>query len=471
MRAAVVSSGDRQSRTWVTAGVQLRHVESNRCDLLINLVATCRIIAMVGRAARAEDHSYVSRIADGAVAAALHSFGAIVIEGPKACGKTETAGQLAVSEVLLDIDREAQRAADIDPRLILTGPVPRLIDEWQREPRVWDAVRREVDTRRASGQFILTGSATPAESAVRHSGAGRMVRITMRPMTLFEQKFSPGTVSIRELLDGRIPPTGTSTLDLAAYAERIVVGGWPGLMGRSVRDAMAFTSGYIDMIVDHDIDVISGARRNPRLVRRFLQAYAQLSAHPARLSTILDRAQAIAQDEAPSRWTAEPYLDALRRLMVVDDIEAWNPEVRSKTRLMTTPKRYLVDPSLAAALMEFDPARLLGDLNSFGYLFESLAARDARVYAAADNASVFHYRERAGELEVDLIVERRDGTWIGVDVKLGSARIDEAAESLLRLKSARVVRPPAALVILTATEYAYQRDDGVIVVPLGLLGP
>lgn len=290
-------------------------------------------------------------------------------------------------------------------------------------------------------------------------------------MTLFEQRFSPGTVSLRDLLDGRQPPTGTSTLDLGAYAERIVVGGWPGLMGRSVDDAMAFTSGYIDMIVDHDIDVISGARRNPRLVRRFLQAYAQLSAHPARLSTILDRARGIAQDEAPSRWTAEPYLDALGRLMVVDDVEAWNPELRSRTRLMTTPKRYLVDPSLAAALMERDPTRVLGDLNTFGYLFESLAVRDARVYATAANASVYHYRERAGELEVDLVIERRDGAWIGLEVKLGSALIDQAAAALLRLASARVVRPPAALVVLTATEYAYRRDDGVIVAPLGLFGP
>ena len=426
---------------------------------------------MAGRTARLSNHSYVTRVADDMVASTLQAVGAIVIEGPKACGKTETARQHAVSEVLLDVDPEAQRAAAIDPRLILPGAVPRLIDEWQREPRIWDAARREVDARRASGQFILTGSATPARSAVRHSGAGRMVIVAMRPMTLFEQRFSPGTVSLRDLLDGHQPPAGTSTLDLAAYAERIVVGGWPGLMGRSVGDAMAFTSGYIDMIVDHDIDVISGARRNPHLVRRFLQAYAQLSAHPARLSTILERARGIAQDEAPSRWTAEPYLDALGRLMVVDDVEAWNPELRSRTRLMTTPKRYLVDPSLAAALMECDPTRLLGDLKSFGYLFESLAARDARVYAAAANASVFHYRERAGELEVDLIIERRDGTWIGVEVKLGSALIDQAAAALLRLKSARVVRPPTALVVLTATEYAYQRDDGVIVAPLGLFGP
>ena len=394
-----------------------------------------------------------------------------MIEGPKACGKTETARQHAQSEVLLDVDPEAQRAAAIDPRLVLPGAVPRLIDEWQREPRIWDAVRREVDQRRLPGQFLLTGSATPQDSASRHSGAGRMTVMTLRPMTLFEQGFSPGTVSLADLLDGRDPAVGRSTLDLVAYAERIVIGGWPGLIGRSARDAAAFLSGYIDTIVEHDVGVVSGTRRDPRLVRRFLQAYAQLSAHPARLTTIVERARGIADNEAPSRWTAEPYLDALDRLMVVDDLEAWNPDLRSRKRLMTTPKRHLVDPSLAAALMESDPARLLGDLNTLGYLFESLAVRDVRVYATASDASAYHYRERAGELEVDIVVERRDGTWVGIEVKMGSNLIDDAARALLRLASTRITRPPTALIVLTATEYAYRRDDGVIVVPLGLLGP
>ena len=414
---------------------------------------------------------YVKRVADAAVTSALEALGAVVIEGPKASGKTETARQHAHSEVLLDIDPEAQRAAAIDARLILPGAVPRLIDEWQREPQIWDAVRREVDARRAPGQFILTGSATPTDTTTRHSGAGRMTFVSLRPMTLFEQGFSPGTISLAQLLDGSVPTAATSTLDLGDYAERIVTGGWPALIGRSVGDAMAFVGGYIDNVIEHDIDVVSGARRNPRLVRRFLQAYAQLTAHPARLSTIVERARGIAEDEAPSRWTAEPYLGALDRLMVADDIEAWNPELRSRTRLMTTPKRHLVDPSLAAALMECDPTRLLGDLNTLGYLFESLAARDVRVYAAAANASVYHYRERAGELEVDLIVERRDGAWMGVEVKMGSNLIDDAATALLRLASTRAIRPPAALAILTATEYAYRRDDGVAVIPLGLLGP
>lgn len=414
--------------------------------------------------------SYLPRTVDATVVAGLDALGAVVIEGPKACGKTETARQHVRSEVLLDTDTEAQRAAALDPRLILAGAVPRLIDEWQREPRVWDAVRREVDERRAAGQFILTGSATPNDDTTRHSGAGRMAIVRMRPMTLFEQGLSAGAVSVAALLDGRGLEPAVSGMDVAAYTERIVVGGWPALLGRPVRDAITFVNGYIDTIVDHDIDVVSGARRDPARVRRFLQAYAQLSAHPARLATIVERARGIAED-APSRWTADPYLAALGRLMVVDDVDAWSPELRSRTRLMTTPKRHLADPSLAAALMECDPDRLLGDLNTLGYLFESLATRDVRVYAAACGASVYHYRERAGELEVDVIAERRDGAWIGIEVKMGSSFVDEAARALRRLGSARAVRPPAALVVVTATEYAYRRDDGVLVVPLGVLGP
>jgi hypothetical protein len=298
-----------------------------------------------------------------------------------------------------------------------------------------------------------------------------MTVVALRPMTLFEQHFSPGAISLADLLDGKEPAAGRATLDLAAYAERIVIGGWPGLIGRSVHHAIAFLEGYIDAIVEHDIDVVSGARRDPRLVRRFLQAYAQLTAHPVQLSKVAERARGIAGAEAPSRHSNETYLKALARLWVIDDVEAWNTALRSRTRLMTSPKRHLVDPSLAAALMKCDPTRLLGDLKTLGFLFESLATRDIRVYATAADASVYHYRERAGELEVDLIVERRDGNWIGVEVKMGSALIDDAASALHLLASTRTVRPPAALVVVTATEYAYRRKDGVIVAPLALLGP
>lgn len=281
---------------------------------------------------------------------------------------------------------------------------------------------------------------------------------------------SSGQISLNDLLDGREPPSGRATLQLADYAERIVIGGWPALLDSSIDEAAQFIRGYLSMIIEHDIDLVSGARRDPRRVRRLLEAYAGLTAHPASLSTIISRAAA--EDlRAPSRWAAAPYLDALRRLMVVDEVEAWNPELRSRTRLMSTPKRHLVDPSLAAGLLRSTPDRLLGDLKTLGFLFESLATRDLRVYATANDASVFHYRERSGELEVDLIVERDDGAWIAAEVKLGGEQIDRAATALTRLALTRTRRPPTALIIVTATEYAYRRPDHILVTPLALLGP
>jgi predicted AAA+ superfamily ATPase len=416
--------------------------------------------------------TYRSRIADRLVEEALAALGAVVIEGPRACGKTETARQHVASEVLLDVDPQARAAAAIDPALVLDGPTPRLLDEWQREPRLWDSVRRAVDARGLPGQFVLTGSARPTDDVPRHSGAGRFAMVHMRPMTLFEQGYSTGAVSLGTLLDGAPAASGRCGLGLRDYVERVVVGGWPGLLGRSEKDASVFVRGWLDGIVEHDLEMASGARRDPEMVRRFLRAYAQLVAHPVPLSKIIERArQEQADVDAPSRWAADPYLEALRRLMVVDEVEAWNVTLRSRARLMSVPKRHLVDASLAAALMDCAPERLLGDLNTLGYLFESLATRDVRVYAQANHASVFHYRERGGELEVDVVVERRDGEWAGFEVKLGGDLIDEAAAALLRLAQTRVALPPAALVVLTGTEYAYRRKDGVLVVPLGLLGP
>lgn len=415
---------------------------------------------------------YRARIADRLLEEALAVLGAVVIEGARACGKTETARQHAASEVLLDIDTDARAAASIDPRLLLEGATPRLFDEWQREPQLWDAVRRAVDDRRLAGQFVLTGSATPADNVLRHSGAGRFAVIRMRPMSLFEQGHSTGAVSLGSLLAGEDPAAGRSKLDLRAYVERTVIGGWPGLLERSIDEAGAFLRGYLDAIVEHDIAATSGTRRDPEKVRRFLRAYAQLTAHPVPISRLVERAsKEAAGSDGLTRFAAEPYLEALRRLMVVDEVEAWNTTLRSRARLMSTPKRHLVDPSLAATLMDCAPERLLGDLNTFGYLFESLVARDVRVYAQANNASVFHYRERGGELEVDLIVERRDGAWVGIEVKLGGNFVDQAAASLLQLSQTRVTVPATALVVVTATEYAYVRKDGVLVVPLGLLGP
>lgn len=399
-------------------------------------------------------------------------MGAVLIEGVKGCGKTATARQLAASEVLLDQDPDAEKRAALDPRLLLDGATPRLLDEWQRAPRIWDAVRRAVDDRGQPGQFILTGSATPREDTQRHSGAGRFGIVRMRTMTLSEKQATTPTVSVADLLDGIAPAPANSTLDVREYLHHIAVGGWPLLVGWNDVDARTYLDGYLDIIVERDIEEVSGSPRRPRLVRRFLHAYAQMTAQPATLSTIVRRArdEVDTDSDAPSRHTAEAYLDALRRMMIVDEIPAWDPSVRSSKRLITTPKRHLGDPSLAAALLQMSPKRMLTDLETTGFLFESFAAHDLRIYAETAGADCFHYREAEGRLAVDYVLETRDGDWVGIEVKLGQNEIDKAAASLLKLAE-RVPRKPNALVVITGTSLAYPRDDGVHVVPLGCLGP
>ncbi len=399
-------------------------------------------------------------------------MGAVLIEGVKGCGKTETARQRSASEVLLDADPAAERRAEIDPRLLLDGDTPRLLDEWQRVPRVWDAVRRAVDDRGLSGQFILTGSATPTDDLPRHSGAGRFGVLRMRTMTLVEKQAASPIASVAGLLEGTGPIPANCPLTFRDYLNHIAVGGWPLLVGADERAASTYLDGYLDIIVERDIDEVSGGARNPRLVRRVLHAYAQMISHTARLSTIVARAHDEADGgvEAPSRQTAEVYLGALRRMMVVDEIEAWDPSVRSSKRLTATAKRQLADPSLAAALLRMSPSRMIEDLETAGFLFESLVAHDLRIYAEAAGSACYHYREAEGRLEVDCVLETRDGDWVGVEVKLGEAEIDKASVSLRRLAD-RVTRAPKALVVITATSLAYTRDDGVHVIPLGLLGP
>jgi len=419
--------------------------------------------------------TYLPRVADAQLIARLEAVGAVTLEGVKGCGKTSTARQRAGSEVLLDVDASAELAARTDPRLVLTGETPRLLDEWQRVPRVWDAVRRAVDDRRRPGQFILTGSATPQDDVARHSGAGRIAVLRMRTMTLSEQQVTTPSGSVSQLMNGAPQEPDVAHLDLPEYVDRIVVGGWPALLGRSEADAREFLTGYVDAIVEHDVEEVSGARRNPRLVRRFLHSYAQVTAHPASIATIVarvtgDDAGDSASVSGPSRFTAGPYLETLRRMMVVDELPAWDPSVRSSARLTVTEKRLLADPSLAATLLGMSSKRLLADLRTLGFLFESLVAHDVRVYAEAAGASVFHYRERDGRLEVDLVIESADGDWAAIEVKLGDEAVDAAATSLLRLAE-RVESPPAALVVVTTGRYAYQREDGVRVVPLGCLGP
>lgn len=443
--------------------------QSTACILISEKCVVCQL--EVALRELTDDRPYLPRLTDGLLDRQLRAMGAVLIEGVKACGKTETARRKAASEVLLDSDPDAERRGALDPRLLLDGDVPRLLDEWQRVEPLWDAVRRAVDDRGRPGQFILAGSATPADDVKRHSGAGRFGTLRMRTMTLTEKQATTPSVSVAGLLAGEPPIPSNSTVTVQDYLTHIAIGGWPALIGADEEAARDFLDGYLDVIVESDIEEVSGGPRDPRLVRRFLHAYAQMVSQTANLSTIMKRAHEDGGDEAdvPARNTAEIYLKALRRMMIVDEVPAWDPSVRSSKRLTVTPKRQFADPSLAAALLNMSTARMLSDLETTGFLFESLVAHDLRIYAEAARAFTYHYREAEGRLEVDYVVETRDGDWMGVEVKLGQAEIDKAAGALRRLAD-RVTRRPKALVVITGTSLAYTREDGVHVVPLGALG-
>jgi uncharacterized protein len=413
---------------------------------------------------------YRPRVIDTELQESLRAAGAVLLEGPRACGKTETARQIAASEVRLDTDTNAQRLASLDPSLILDGATPRLIDEWQTVPTVWNHVRRAVDDRRAPGQFILTGSSVPADDETRHSGAGRFLRLRMRPMALFESGHSSGTISLRALLDGQTPRSEQPPLTVPDIAVRICIGGWPAAVDQPFDIAVRPVRGYLDEVRRVDIARVDERRRDPDGVGRLFHSLARNTATYASDSTL-------AADSGPldplDEDTVRAYLAALRRLMVVEDQPPWGPRLRSRSRLRGTPKRHFVDPSLAAAALRLTPSRLLDDIEFMGFLFESLVVRDLRVYAQVADAQVLQYRDNTG-LEVDAIVETGDGRWAAFEVKLGPAQVDVAAVSLLRLAE-RVdidrMGKPAMLGVITGFGYGYMRKDGVAVIPIGALGP
>jgi len=414
---------------------------------------------------------YRARIADDELASHLSGAGAVVIEGPRACGKTETARNAAASEALLDSDGNMRRAVSVNPALVLDGATPRLIDEWQVAPAIWNLVRRAVDDRGAAGQFILTGSALPADDVTRHSGAGRFTRLRMRPMSLYESGVSSGSVSLAALLSGqRIEGVRTET-GLADIVDAIAVGGWPGLLGVARDDALRTVRGYIGEIGRVDVGRVDERRRDPAKVRKLLAGLARNVATHVAATTLA--ADAGGPDGPLDDDTVREYLDVLERLMVVENQPAWSPHLRSRRRLRQAPKRHFVDPSLAVAALRATPERLLADLNLLGFLFESLVIRDLRVYAQAADADVLQYRDSKG-LEVDAIVEGLDGRWAAFEVKLDQARVDEAAESLLRFAGqvdTKRCGEPAALGVIVPYGYGFTLESGVQVIPIDALGP
>ena len=414
---------------------------------------------------------YQTRIVDTELRRRLNAAGAVVIEGPKACGKTETARQIAASEVLLDVDQQARDAIAIDPGLVLVGATPRLIDEWQVEPAIWNHIRRAVDDRKGPGQFILTGSAVPADDITRHTGAGRISRLRLRTMSLYECGLSSGAISLTGLFEGRSPESADSGHSIGAIAEMISVGSWPGNRGLTTDAVLDAQRDYLAEIERVDIQRVDRVRRDPAHVARVVRSLARNTATTVSARTLA--VDAGGADGPLDDDTVRGYLAALRRLMILEEQPAWSPQLRSRSTLRKSPKRHLTDPSLAVAALGASPDRLLKDLKLMGFLFESLVARDLHVYAQHVGAFLWHYLDNTG-LEVDAIVEKRNGDWCAFEMKLGTGRIDEAAMALLKLRK-RVdvdkVGEPRMLGVIVSSGYGYIRKDGVAVVPIGALGP
>lgn len=422
---------------------------------------------------------YRSRIIDGLLARKLQAKGAVLIEGPKWCGKTTTAEEMAASKVMLartDAKEQFRRLLEIDTDAALSGNPPMLIDEWQTVPKLWDAVRYTVDHRHQMGQFILTGSAVPDKDAEQeriHSGTGRFAWLTMRPMTLFESGESDGSVSLATLFTAPEKILEKNTLNLRDIAFLICRGGWPAAVGLPEEAALEQAFDYYDAVTKEDVIKADGVKRASEKVQRLMRAYARHQGTQASVATLredLKNNDASKIDDD----TISSYLDVLRKIFVVEDMPAWNPNLRSKTAIRTADTRYFVDPSIATAALGLGPADLLNDLNTMGFFFESLCVRDLRVFADALNGKIYHYRDKSG-LECDAVIHLRNGSYGLIEIKLGgSSLIGEGAATLNalteRIDTSRM-KKPAFRMILTATgEYAYRRpEDGIYVVPIGCL--
>jgi predicted AAA+ superfamily ATPase len=417
--------------------------------------------------------TYLKRLCDAELNLALQSSGGVLIEGAKWCGKTSTASKASKSIVYMqDPDNASsyQAIADTKPSLLLKGSIPRLIDEWQVAPVLWDAVRFEIDQRRAVGQFILTGSAVPIKNETAHTGTGRISRLVMRPMSLYESRESNGKISLRALFDGKQEDAGVmSELTIEQISYSLCRGGWPASINLTGKPALRMAMDYVEAIINQDISRVDGIEKNPERVRLLLRSLARNIATTATYQTIKEDIEAI--DISISDKTISTYFNALRRIFVVEDLPAWAPSLRSKTAIRTTDKRHFVDPSIATAVMRTNPEGVLTDFKYFGFLFESLCTRDIRIYSQANDGDVFHYRDKSG-LEADLIVRLRDGRWAAIEVKLGNKQIEEAAINLLALKKKideEKMGKASFLMIITAGQHAYQRKDGIWIVPIGCM--
>ncbi|MCL1965760.1 MAG: DUF4143 domain-containing protein [Candidatus Bathyarchaeota archaeon] len=415
---------------------------------------------------------YLARISDEKLSLLLQAKGAVLIEGPKWCGKTRSAEEMAKSVLYMqdpDTSKANMLIAKTKPSLLLEGETPRLLDEWQVAPELWNAVRFAVDKRRRNGQFILTGSVIPTSTDDMHTGTGRIARMKMRTMSLFETGESNGDISLRMLFNGKGKMESKSNISIEQIAFLINRGGWPAVaQEKNEKVALATTNDYLEAIANEDISKADGIEKNPDRVKALLRSLARNISSEARCSTILN--DLIENDETLSQVTVAQYISALKKIFVIEDLPAWGVKLRSKRAIRTTAKRHFTDPSIATAALRATPKKLLSDFETFGLLFESLCIRDLRVYAESLDGHVYHYRDKSG-LEVDSIIQLADGRWGAVEIKMGAGEIEDASEVLLKLRDVvdAKVNKPSFLMVLTATEYAFQMENGVWVVPLGCL--
>lgn len=417
--------------------------------------------------------SYRERVVDRKIAELMKSFGAVCVEGPKWCGKTWTSLNQAESVAYISDPANSfqnRRMAEISPELVLSGAYPRLIDEWQEVPEIWDAVRFIVDKDNQKGKFILTGSSTPRRKGILHSGAGRIARIRMNTMSLHEMGKSSGQIRLADVLEDKVKPVLTGEVKLETLIEHCVCGGWPGGLELDVRDALRIPQQYLTAVIEDDIYRLDGIKRDTEKVSSLIHSLGRNESTIVSNKTIKKDMIAY-EDEQVEIDTIAEYLDIFERLFLLDNQPAYHPALRSSRRALKSPKRHFVDPSLAAAALSATPDMLYHDLNTFGFLFEALCEHDLKIYASSYGGNLFHFRDDRGN-EIDAVVELPDGQWGAFEIKLGANQIDSAAAELLKMKNIMKNEgtPPVALcVICGMSNMAYRRPDGVSVVPITAL--
>lgn len=415
--------------------------------------------------------TYKNRLSDKELLRKLDASGAVLVRGPKACGKTESAKQIAKSILTTDRDEQVAVLMNTAPKRLLLGETPRLIDEWQVQPKLWDYIRHEIDDRKQAAQFILTGSANPEESVKMHSGAGRFTILDMRTMSWQEMGFSTGEVQLEKLFKGNKIEINDKPTDLEFIVEKIVIGGFPGNLDKNINQTKEVNRAYIELLAEVDMSRVSDIKRDPVKVRSLLRSLARNTSTVVNIST-LEKDIRQTDNNDISRPTIYEYLDALNRLMILEDQPAWNTHIRSSASLRKSPKRHFTDVSLAVSALGLDKDLLLNNLNFVGFLFESLVTHELRVYGQANDAMVYHYQDSSG-LEVDSIVQKYNGDWCAFEIKLGTGQIETAAATLQKFASTldyNKVSPPKSLNIITGTGISYTRNDGVNVISLSSLG-